>query len=145
MSLSQIAQIFELSDSGLRKWGLAPDEDGKYDIRDAVRHLRARSEQGHTTQQAGEIDRRVEDARLTKFKAATAELEFHEASKNLVNAQDVIEGYRDILSVLRSAFRSMPMKLAKTLEFSEAGFIQSKISNEIDAILNNVVDKISKK
>jgi len=139
---STLAEFFEVSSVAVLKWGLPRYGTGKktyYDIRDAIRHLKNKLNQSDDS----EIDIKKETARLTKYKADIAELEYQQASGVLVDANEVLSGYNDMLSILRTAFTSLPTKLALSLENSDALSIQEKLETEINQILENIVQRIS--
>jgi phage terminase Nu1 subunit (DNA packaging protein) len=139
---SQIGEIFEVTSQAVLKWGLPRYGSHKkthYDLRDAVRHLKNKL----SSVSDDDIDIKKETARLTKYRADIAELDFQQASEELIDADEALSGYKDILSIVRTAFVSLPDKMALSLENTDAGSIKEKLDAEITQILNNIVQRIS--
>lgn len=93
------------------------------------------------------IDRKVEEARLAKFKAAREELELQEKQGTLLSAAEVEETWTRILANFRAKLLALPSRLAPELaDLTDPkevqGFLKRAINETLEELSNTDVEEV---
>lgn len=137
LNQQQIAWICGVTARSVRDWADGPrNADGTYNAQEFVQWFITR-----TTGTDAEREHANQRERLAAAQAEKVETENRVRRGELMDAQEMIAIWSDVLAAVRAKFLSMPSKLGPQLvAIEDAGVIAERIREEVYAALSELAD-----
>ena len=137
LNQQQIAWICGVTSRSVRDWADGPrNPDGTYNAQEFVQWFITRA-----TGTDAEREHANQRERLAAAQAEKVETENRVRRGELMDAQEMIAIWSDILAAVRAKFLSMPSKLGPQLvAIEDAGVIAERIREEVYAALSELAD-----
>ena len=141
LSQADAARILGKTGRTLRYWtdqGAPRNADGTYSIPDLVEWLITKS-----ASSGGDLNLEAERARLAKEQADKTALENEVRRGRLVEAEEVLRTWTDLIAAARARLLAMPSKLGPMLtNVGDANVAASRIREEVYAALSELAEPV---